>query len=54
MDEAEKFCTDIAIIDKGVLIAEGKPRELIEQTDGCSDLEEVFLKLTGRKNSEDD
>jgi len=53
MDEAEKFCTNIAVIDKGELLAEGKPHKLIEQTDGCNDLEDVFLKLTGRKKEDD-
>ncbi len=48
MEEAEKFCTDIAIIDQGRVIANNTPEKLINQTDGCVNLEEVFLKLTGR------
>jgi lipooligosaccharide transport system ATP-binding protein len=32
MDEAERLCDRLAVIDNGVLISEGSPRELIEQT----------------------
>lgn len=49
MEEAEKFCTDVAIIDEGKIITRGKPMELIQGTDGCEDLEGLFLKLTKRK-----
>lgn len=49
MEEAEKFCTDIAIIDQGSIIANDTPGKLINQTEGCVNLEDVFLKLTGRR-----
>jgi ABC-2 type transport system ATP-binding protein len=49
MEEAEKFCTDVAIINRGNIIARGKPAELINAQDDCSDLEGVFLKLTNRE-----
>lgn len=32
MDEAERLCDRLAVIDNGVLISEGSPRELIEQS----------------------
>jgi lipooligosaccharide transport system ATP-binding protein len=32
MDEAERLCDQLAVIDNGVLIAQGSPRELIEKT----------------------
>jgi lipooligosaccharide transport system ATP-binding protein len=32
MDEAERLCDRLAVIDNGVLISEGSPRELIEKT----------------------
>jgi lipooligosaccharide transport system ATP-binding protein len=32
MDEAERLCDRLAVIDNGVLIAQGSPRELIEKT----------------------
>ena len=46
LEEAEKFCTDVAIIDHGKIIARGAPLELIGRNEECSNLEEVFLKLT--------
>ena len=48
LDEAEDFCTHIAIIDEGKLITEGKTKELIASND-CSTIEEVYLKITGKK-----
>ncbi len=49
MDEAEHLCTHIAIIDKGKIITNGKPAELIKSEENCDTLEDIFLKLTGRK-----
>ncbi|MBL0342709.1 MAG: ABC transporter ATP-binding protein [Bacteroidetes bacterium] len=48
MEEAQNLCTYIAIIDQGNIIATGKPSSLIQENQ-CGNLEEVFLKLTGRK-----
>lgn len=48
MDEAQHFCTKVGIIDHGTIIAEGTPLALIEQHEGCTKLEDVFLKLTNR------
>lgn len=48
MKEAELLCTSVKIIDHGVLIAEGTPAELIADNAGCTDLGQVFLKMTGR------
>ncbi len=48
MEEAQHLCTHIAIIDHGVIIATGTPEELISQHN-CRNLEDLFLKLTGRK-----
>jgi ABC-2 type transport system ATP-binding protein len=50
MDEADRLCNHIAIIDGGQIIAMGTPHELKSQI-GPPDqvtLEDVFLKLTGR------
>lgn len=46
MEEAEHFCSDVAIINNGQIITRGNPLELIENQSDCRNLEEVFLKLT--------
>jgi len=48
MEEAELLCSSIVIIDKGQSIAEGNPQELIDQTPGCSSLQDLFFALTGK------
>jgi ABC-2 type transport system ATP-binding protein len=48
MEEAENFCTKVAIIDHGKIIAEGSPKQLISNYAGCENLESVFLHLTKR------
>ncbi len=47
LSEAEDFCTHIAIIDHGKIIAKGTPRELIANIDGANSLEDVFMQMTG-------
>lgn len=49
MEEAESLCDRVAILDMGRIIADGSPRELIGRMDGCANLEETFLCLTGRE-----
>ena len=46
MEEAEKVARRIAVIDHGVIVAQGTPEELKQQT-GADTLEEAFLALTG-------
>ncbi len=46
MEEADRVARNIAIIDHGVIIAQGSSDELQKQT-GTATLEEAFLKLTG-------
>lgn len=48
LDEAEDFCSHIAIIDEGKLITQGHTQELI-QTHQCQNIEDVYLKITGNK-----
>ena len=48
LDEAEKLCSRIVIVDHGRAIAEGSPASLKHQYD-CQRLEDVFIKLTGRE-----
>ncbi len=47
MEEAQRLCDRIGIIDNGRLIAEGTSNELIHKH-LKSNLEEVFIQLTGR------
>jgi ABC-2 type transport system ATP-binding protein len=47
--EAQYFCTNIAIIDRGKIYAEGSPKELIASTPNARDLEDVFISLTGKE-----
>ncbi len=46
MEEAEDFCTNVAIIDGGKMIVTGAPSELIRDNKGMMKLESVFLHLT--------
>ena len=48
LDEAENFCSHIAIMDEGKLITEGKTADLIKNNN-CNTVEEVYLKITGSK-----
>jgi ABC-type multidrug transport system, ATPase component len=52
MEEAENICDRVGVIDHGKLIALGSPAELIRQYES-KNLEEVFIRLTGRKIRED-
>jgi len=46
MEEAERLCDRVAIMDQGKIVTIGSPQELMDKHGG--DLEEVYLKLTGR------
>ena len=59
MEEAERLCDRVAIVDHGKVIAMGTPRELIDSVDvsnlpppeprkTSATLEDVFISLTGR------
>jgi ABC-2 type transport system ATP-binding protein len=52
LEEAEKLCDRVGIIDHGKLIALGTPKELVSKN-GVKNLEEVFIKLTGRTMREE-
>lgn len=49
MEVAEKICTKVGIIHKGRLVAEGSVEELTGMVK-ASDLEEIFLKVTGEED----
>ncbi|HEY1538646.1 MAG TPA: ATP-binding cassette domain-containing protein [Solirubrobacteraceae bacterium] len=46
MEEAERHCTRLAIIDRGRIVAEGTPGEL-RRTHDADSLESVFTAVTG-------
>ena len=52
MEEAESLCDTIAIMDKGRIIEQGSPENLVDKhckdMDCPQNLESVFLKLTGK------
>jgi ABC-2 type transport system ATP-binding protein len=47
MEEAERNCDRLGVLDRGRLIEQGEPAELIARH-GVSSLEEVFTSITGR------
>jgi ABC-2 type transport system ATP-binding protein len=47
MEEAERYCERLAIMDRGRLVEQGEPSELL-QRHGTESLEEVFSAVTGR------
>lgn len=47
LEEAEKICEEVVIIDQGKNIVNGSPADLIAQTPNCNRLEDVFLHYTG-------
>ncbi len=48
IEEAEKMADQVAVIDKGEIVKQGSPEEIMEATDSNS-LEGAFLALTGRQ-----
>jgi ABC-2 type transport system ATP-binding protein len=51
MEEAERHCDRLGVIDRGRLVEQGEPAELIERH-GADSLEDVFTTVTGRAISE--
>ncbi len=47
--EAEDFCSDIAIIDRGKIYIQGTPKQIIASTQNARNLEDVFIALTGKE-----
>jgi ABC-2 type transport system ATP-binding protein len=48
LEEAERICQEVAIVDEGRLIAQDSPGNLVAKAPGCKNLEDVFLFYTGR------
>lgn len=48
LEEAERICTHLGIIDEGKLIIAGTKSEVMAKHTDCNTLEQLFLKLTGK------
>ena len=48
LEEAERICSHIGIIDEGRIVTTGTLKAVMDQFPDCSRLEQVFLKLTGK------
>lgn len=46
MEEAERLCDRLVILDRGHIIAEGSPQDLISSVAGAQSLEDVFVAIT--------
>jgi ABC-2 type transport system ATP-binding protein len=46
MEEAERLCDRVIIIDRGRILAEGSPDDLINSVGGARSLEDVFVAVT--------
>ena len=49
MEEAEKICHRVAIIDHGKILVYDSPKKLIENTSGAESLEDVYIQITGKE-----
>ena len=48
MSEVERLCNSVLMMNNGLIIDKGKPKELIKKH-GRRNMEEVFLKLNREK-----
>lgn len=47
LEEVQRLCRRVVIIDEGRIVAEGTPENLVAQVEGCNDLAGLYLKKTG-------
>jgi ABC-2 type transport system ATP-binding protein len=48
LEEVERICSHLGIIDEGKLITTGTRSSIMQAHEDCKNLEQVFLKLTGK------
>jgi ABC-2 type transport system ATP-binding protein len=48
LEEAERICSHIGVVDEGRLIIAGTRDAVMDQHPDCANLEKLFLKLTGK------
>ncbi len=53
LSEAQDFCSNIAILDRGQIYAQGTPSRLISEVPDARNLEDVFISLTGKELRDD-
>ncbi len=49
MEEVQTLCSEVAVVDRGQVIAAGTPKTLIAAHEGCENLDQLFLALTGKQ-----
>ncbi len=49
IEEVERLCKRVIIMDEGKVLSDGSPSELINQAENCSDLAGLFLLKTGKE-----
>lgn len=49
LEEAETLCDRVAIMDRGKILIQGPPKELLVSHEKCDNLGELFLELTGKE-----
>ncbi len=49
LDEAERFCNRVAIMDHGKIMKTGETKNLLNKGQGIVTLQDLFLNLTGRE-----
>lgn len=47
LEEAEQYCSKLALMRQGKIIASGSPQQLIAATPECQNLSDVFMRLMG-------
>lgn len=53
LEEAEHLCTQVAILDNGVILCNDSPMNLIKQSPKANNLSDVFFHLTGKELRDD-
>ena len=48
LEEAQYLCNRVAILDKGEILCDDSPEQLIEKFPGANSLSDVFFDLTGK------
>ena len=53
ISEVDKLCDTICIMNKGKILAGGTKEQILKET-GCNNLEDAFLKITGKEECIDE